>query len=1347
MFSDGWYSGAALREGACLTLTAKETCVVYQERNQMKKVVFCLLVLLSWNLLSAASIRINGKSLTDYIANTAVFEEGQTAPHAPVAPFQNRKTAKTGDWTRSDWVLSLNGLWSFKWSENPQKAPWEFYGENFDAGNWDRIEVPSNWQLKGFGDAIFRNVQQPFPSNPPYPPEEYNPVGSYLRTFTVPENWSDRRLLLYFEGVKTAAFVWVNGRYVGYNEGGMEPAEFDVTDFVDTGENRIAVQVLRYADATYLECQDMWRLSGIYRPVYLLAMPKSHIRDYYITTDLDADYKDAVLNIYVETVNGARDRDGEADTYTVRGELLDARGKSVLTMQGKPRAGSKGNIRSVTLKKTVRNPLKWSAEKPNLYTLFLELKDSKDQVLHTVHQAVGFREVEVKDQALWINGVQVKLNGVCSHVHHPETGRTMDRETMFKDLSLMKQFNINSVRTSHYPQNREYYDIADRLGIYVVDEVNDEAHATTYLAKDPAWRAMYLDRTQKMVLRDRNHASIIIWSAGNESGDGPNICDLIAEGKRIDPSRPAWLYGGNNDYYPGPGPMDCEDIVGPRYPTPHELEVGIAQSDDPRPSFMDEYVAVTGNSGGMFDEFWDVIRAYPRTIGGAVWDWVSPTVNVDWIETPDESPFVNHGAIIGRHALPDGRFGKALALSGHDAWVEIYRAPELDLHGEALTLSLWVKPKSWDGLESYITKGDWQFGLRQSNADSLEFYTTTVERVSLKGQLPENWEDEWHHVIATYDGGLMKLFVDGDLLSKAKQTGELINAPFPINLGRNWETDDQDFTGTMCNALLDQVAVFDFVSPEAGLNPAALNPQKARLWLDFESTQKTDTFYSYGIGGRTYGLIWADRKPQPELFQLKKSGQPLTARAVDLSGGRVEITNHFHFTNLEELDGKWEVTFDGQAAQSGKLEVDLGPGESMEIQFPFESPAGKDRTGQDSESGKNRVLQLPVRRLDPVSGSLVHLTLSWSLPETTGWAGTGHEVAFVQFELPLPEKSGEPSQKTKNVTQGSKAGKAGMPAPIDGGLKSSESDTTLILSGANFEVTFCKKSGILASLVFQGKELLQKGPRGNVWRPPLANDLDGWTFGRARVINANPALSRFAANAFWSAGLDRLEHKLDRFQVEEIQGGYRVDIQSTASAYGAPGEFVNRYVYSILQNGDILLTHTLTPEGEMPHYLPKMGLQMILNPAFRNWTWLGRGPFETYPDRKTGAKVGLWETRVDDAYVPYLIPQDHANRTDVTWTALSDGEVGLFIQAKEPLNVSARKWGEENLSRALVIPQLKSFDGITLNIDAKVSGVGCTAVALLNKYRVFPGEVTYSIRMRPFEVGKEDPVLMGREIF
>ena len=642
--------------------------------------------------------------------NPAVFERNQTEPHTPLTPFVNLEEALGGDRQANTFFLNLNGKWKFKWASIVAEAPADFYKDESMVSAWDEIDVPSNWQMKGYGHPMFRNVAMGFPEMPPMVPAYYNPTGSYFKSFEVPENWDGRQIFLHFEGVKSASNVWVNGVDVGYNQGGFEPAEYDITKFVKMGKNTIAVKVLRYSDGSFLENQDMWRLSGIYRNVYLFATPLLHMRDYYLTTDFDEKYQNATLKAEVEVTNFSRQK----INGSVRINLLDEQKKPVFSKSIIQMANIQANgTVSLSFQKEVIEPKQWSAEKPNLYTLSIELLDNKGKIIEAYAPAMGFRETEVKGNAIYVNGQAVKFNGVCSHVHHPENGQTMDMETIKKDFTLMKKFNINLVRTSHYPPNIEYLQLANEYGIYIVDETGDECHNHEYLSADPAWKSMFIDRARKIVKRDRNNPCIVFWSAGNEAGEGDNLKALMEVGRTIDPSRPDWMYGGNNEDIP------FENIFGPRYWSPFEMKKLAEQNptEDSRPSFMDEYLAATGNSMGGLDEYWELIRKYPRLTGGAIWDWVSPSIKHPLMILKDQSPKGNDGAIMGRGHLVDGKFGKALDLSGHDEWVEFYRDPSLDISDKEITLELWVMPRKFIHSNYFLSKGNHAYGLIQKDAE------------------------------------------------------------------------------------------------------------------------------------------------------------------------------------------------------------------------------------------------------------------------------------------------------------------------------------------------------------------------------------------------------------------------------------------------------------------------------------------------------------------------------------------------------------------------------------------------------------------------------------------------------
>jgi len=1228
--------------------------------------------------------------------NPKVFERGQEEPHATLMPYPDVDLALAGDRKASPFHMTLNGPWQFHWAENPGLAPGEFYKSGYDRDDWETIPVPANWQMEGFGYPLFRNIGLPHPMDPPEVPDQFNPVGSYFRNFELPGDWDGRQVFLHFEGVHSASYVWINGKEVGYNQGGMEPAEYDITPYLKRGENSIAVRVLRYSDGSYMEDQDTWRLSGIYRDVYLMSTPAKHIRDFYLATDLDESYEDASLDLAFWVKNYGRKKAGPLE---LRATLFDKDGVAVPEGSRSFAVGALEGKAEEKLQHSmeISNPLKWSAEYPHLYTLVMELVEGREgvdgeQVLEVISTRVGFREVEVIDQAICINGVPVKFNGVNSHMMHPERGHAMDVQTMRKDLHIMKQFNINCVRTSHYPPNVEYLDLADELGIYVVDETGDEAHAYIYISDDPLWKDQYLDRMRKMVYRDRNHASVVIWSAGNESGSGANICALIAGGKELDPGRP-WLYGGNRDEDPRTNPVRCEDVVGPRYLQPFRLEQRFGKSDDPRPSYMDEYIAATGNSLGGMDEYWDLIYRYPRLSGGAIWDWISPGITMPVISTPDDSPNSIQSVLMNRAHLVEGVSGQALYLSGNDDWLELARDPALDVNGEELTLSFHVKPEAYNGNAAFLTKGDFQFGVIQSDADHLEFYLNTGSRESLQVALPENWVRQWHHVLASYDGKKMELYVDGDLLGEAPCSGSIRNAPYQVILGKSAELRDSHM-GYMCHATLDQVRIFDRVVPLEDLkNEDEALKSRSLLWLDFETSSEEGSYYSIGIPGRTYGVIWPDRTIQPEMWQMKKSPQPIAIALKNPEEGMIEITNRYHFRNLEELSFRWELSSDGIAVQEGTFELEL-------------------------EAGGKKQKQIPFDQSELTPGSVAHLLISASTTSAYPWAEAGHEVAWEQFELA--------TQEGISVEVPRAMAKPDVP------LEMIESYNSLEVKGKDFSYVFDRQSGDLSSMIIQGKEMLSKGLRVNVWRAPLANDLDSWNFWHTELGHVTEGMGKETANGWRSIGLDQLEQVVDRFSGDAEKGKIRIHVEASLIAMNYTTGFKVFYDYTISAEGEIRMDCRVSARGNMTKWIPKVGLQMALPGEYQHMEWFGRGPFENYPDRKTGAKTGIYRTTVEEDYVPYIIPQDYGNRCDVRWVRLSDKEGrGLDVRSNELFNFSAQKYSTANLDRAHYPFQLKEEDAVTLNLDHRVSGVGGTANSVLNPYRVAPGEFEFTFTIKP----------------
>ncbi|GAO27575.1 glycoside hydrolase family 2 TIM barrel-domain containing protein [Geofilum rubicundum] len=552
--------------------------------------------------------------------NEAVFDVNTEKPRATFYQYPDEAMAKTGDYAQSPYYKLLSGMWKFNWAPNPGQRPVDFYKTDYNVGHWDEIPVPSNWELQGYGVPIYTNVRYPHPVNPPYVGEEDNPVGSYKRDFTLPANWNNRRVYLYFKAGTSGMYVWVNGEKVGYSQGTKNPVEFDITPYVKAGNNQLAIEVFRWTDGSYLEDQDMWRLSGIERDVYLYSTADTRIQDFFLRPDLDGNYRHGQLNGEVTVQNYA----SRAVTRQVVLTLLDAKGSTVFTETKSVNVPATGMV-DVHFARTVRNAAIWSAEQPNLYKALITLKDPSGEVLEVTENKIGFRSVELKNGQLLVNGERIMVKGVNLHEHDPKTGHYVTPETIIKDIEVMKLHNINSIRTSHYPHSPELYQLADEYGMYVVCEANIETHGmgATFQAwfdknRHPAyiesWHAAHMDRIYRMVERDKNHASVIIWSLGNECGNGQVFFDAYDWIKERDKTRLV--------QFEQAGEERNTDVVAPMYASIQNMEEYAARETVERPYILCEYAHAMGNSTGNFTRYWDIIYNSPNMQGGFIWDWV-----------------------------------------------------------------------------------------------------------------------------------------------------------------------------------------------------------------------------------------------------------------------------------------------------------------------------------------------------------------------------------------------------------------------------------------------------------------------------------------------------------------------------------------------------------------------------------------------------------------------------------------------------------------------------------------------------------------------------------------------------
>ncbi|UCC19967.1 MAG: DUF4981 domain-containing protein, partial [Promethearchaeota archaeon] len=602
--------------------------------------------------------------------NSEMIGQNKMPPHNTIIPYQDIDSALTGKFESSQYYKSLNGKWKFNWVKKPSERPIDFYKVNYDVSNWNEIPIPSNWQLHGYGIPIYSDSKYPYSikrKNIPSIDHEYNPVGSYRVVFTIPSEWKEREIFIHFDGVKSAFYLWINGKKVGYSQGSMTPAEFKITNYLNEDINVLAVEVYRWSDGSYLEDQDMWRFSGIYRDVYLFSTPLVHIRDFFVHCELDENYKDAILNAKVKIHNYGQN---QYNNFHLELKLFDDK-NNICGID--PLLKHSFNIKSneeivIKHEKKVDNPKKWSAETANLYKVLFILKNPDGGITEVEQCRFGFRKIEIKNSQIYINGISIIFKGVNRHEHDPDYGRAIPFSRMVQDIKIMKQNNINAVRTSHYPNHPKWYDLCDEYGIYVMNEANVESHGLRRkLPKsDSKWTKAVIDRMVSMVERDKNHPCVCIWSLGNESGYGNNFIKMKDATLSIDNTRPI--------HYEGDHKARISDVFSTMYTTTKVLErFGKAKNGfiysilypirskyyKNKPHLLCEYAHAMGNSLGNFQEYMDIFEKYSNCTGGFIWDFVDQGLRKfsedgkefwayggDYGDVPNSSNFCCNGIVL-----------------------------------------------------------------------------------------------------------------------------------------------------------------------------------------------------------------------------------------------------------------------------------------------------------------------------------------------------------------------------------------------------------------------------------------------------------------------------------------------------------------------------------------------------------------------------------------------------------------------------------------------------------------------------------------------------------------------------
>ncbi len=1191
---------------------------------------------------------------------------------------------------KSPFYRCLNGDWKYFYGSNHLARVPDFWSPDFDDSAWASIPVPSNVEMHGYGVPIYVNVQYPWrrPWQPPFvPPDDpNNTVNHYRRTFTVPREWSGRRVLLTFDGVNSFFYVWVNGEKVGMGKDSRTPVEFDITRFIKPGENLIAVENFRWCDGSYLEDQDMWRMSGIFRDVYIWSPPDIHIRDFEVKTDLDQHYGDATLRVCVSIENATE----KAADVAVEAKLMDPGGKPAATSRIEATVKPGTNGAQAVITQSIQNPLKWTSETPHLYKLLLTLKDKAGKVLEVIPVNVGFRQVEIKDGNLLVNGQRILIKGVNRHEIHPDLGQAVSVESMIKDICLMKQFNINTVRTAHYPNHPAWYDLCDKYGIYLIDEANIESHGMGYgaasLAKNSDWLDAHMDRTIRMVERDKNHPSVIIWSLGNEAGDGPNFEATSAWIKQRDPSRPV--------HYEQAGRKPHTDIVCPMYPRPAVL-AEYSSKPQTRPFIMCEYSHAMGNSSGGMWAYWSQIYEKPYLQGGAIWDWVDQALRKPIPQLSALQDRSKHGLSfnVPESALADGLLRGALRLPD---------APWLNITGP-LTLEAWIKPAPADGHACFVTRGDTQWALQVARGDALEFFVYDPDNdtwVTTEAPLPDDWLGRWHHVAGVFDGKELRLYLNGVRIGSTDYNGKVASTAYPVEIGGNAQVEGRQVAGLIREARIYSRALSDAeIADTARGNDPALE-----FWLKLDGSLPAASgggfFWAYGgdygppgtpsdDNFCCNGLVTPDREPHPGLFEVKHIYQYVHCRPVDLAARKIQIKNWYDFLNLKDIATvHWRLTGDGVELQAGQLQTpDLPPRAVTNI-------------------------VVPVKPFKPQPGVEYFLELSFRLKSDTPWAKAGHELAWDQFKLP----DAAPARVVRATT-----------APR---LRLTQDVARLTITGKGFTIEFDKKAGTLSSWKLNGTELVHSPLRPDFWRAPTDND-------RGRNMARSQGIWRYAHR----------DAKLDRLSVEELPKSNAVRVHITHLLPKVNVQW--QTVYIVYGTGDIRVEANFKPAKTDLPKLPRIGMQMAVAPSFERVTWLGPGPHETYCDRKD-AKVGLYSGTVSDQfYWHYSEPGESGNKVDVRWVALRNGNgIGLLAVGQPTLSVNALHYTTDDLQNAKHPFELTKRDFITLNLDLKQQGVGGDDSwgAWPHEEHLIPcHEYSYAFLLRPLDQNS-NPARLAREI-
>jgi len=1208
--------------------------------------------------------------------NEKVFRINKLAPSATISLYDSADAALERG--QSPHVISLNGDWKFRFYGNPSMRIKNFYEYDFNDSAWDDIAVPSNWQMKGYGHPLYTNVPYPFNPNTPrvmdapanplftnYPEPNRNQVGQYRKDFYLPADWSMGRVIIEFGGVDSAFYLWINGKKAGYSQDSRTPAAFDITDYLREGRNTVAAEVYQYSDGSYLEDQDMWRLSGIFRDVNLITKPRLGIADIFIKPTLSENYRDGILSVDISVQNLSPDR----GAFTIKGTLLNADGDKVFDAFYDGALSPMASQNCKWAFPVLKDAKKWSSENPYLYRLLVEFETAGKKTYSAFN--VGYRTVERKGGKMLVNGAPILIKGVNRHEFDRHQGHFVAQEEAHKDLLEMRKYNINAVRTSHYPNPPWFYDLCDRLGFYVIDEANLEAHGYEVLdkenpgVKDPRWLDAILDRQRNMVERDKNHPSIIIWSLGNENRNGPNFKAAADWIRARDDSR---IINFDRDIQ-----GDYVDLYANMYASIEQLlkyeERRLKLPPEKRlPAILCEYSHAMGNSSGVLKAYWDFVRQKDWFQGGFIWDWKDQGLQ-------NKAPA---RALVKDFANPKRRvevYGEISADKGLAGASAVAYPGVMEVSRNALTVAALVTPsfpdsrfEKLDGdlYKKYVQEDD-VIAEQNSGSFVLKFAKRRAELVfsvksdgkifavsspiDLKGVKYPVW------IAGSCVNGKLRLFMGGRLLSEKDFSGAIDADKYgSLNLGKRDRTRRIYFS--------ENIAALKVLSRGASkteIEKGAFSAEAALADIDFTKFAREGQerpFFAYGGDYKDYpndgnfclnGLVMPDLRPSPQVWEVKKVYQNIHAKLISFDGNTavLEFKNENFFKSLDDVEITYALSLNGDIVKNGDIDLPhFGGGSSARAAIDL---------GSAIKPEGEYFLRVSAKETD---GGL--------------FGGETREVAWDEFPL----KGGFKPEAPQNTGEA---------------LSISENDDFYTVKNSAFSAKFSKKTGWLESYVYGGVELIEGALSLNFWRPLTDND-------RGAKLDQK--------NAFWLDATKRISMAIAEFPEAAPKDGI-VRIAFYYEVRGDNGE--KKLSYEIYPDGSVKVSARLSIDKGLP-FLCRVGFQTYINKALDDVSWYGKGPYENYLDRCAGTWMGKFSGTVNSLFHKYISPQESGNRAGVRWVRLSD-KSGATLKVgaiSAPIEFSVYPCLAEDLDQASNAYMVPARPFNVLNIAYKNLGVGGT---------------------------------------